>query len=227
MKRVFKFFIVLLFLVNSNASKSQVTKYTSSSGELIFSFANYVSKGNTISTPVRFTCFFHASTNRHIDFGKYIGAFTGLGIRNVGFTSSNGDTFIKRRNYYVGVPLAIKLGKLADDTYFYAGVEGELGLNYKEKIWINEKKVDKFNIWFSDRTPLFMPSAFIGFNMKGGLNLKFKYYLSDFLVNGYDYTLPGSSTKVFQSTKSQIFYFSLSYNKRHDKKVKKAFNKET
>ncbi|MDP1727951.1 MAG: hypothetical protein Q8M15_14295 [Bacteroidota bacterium] len=221
--------IIILFsgmLICSNFfAVAQNRPYTTKSGEFIFSFANYKVKNAQVNTPLRFTCFFHASTLLHIDFNNHVGIYTGLGIRNVGFISENVDTLIKRRNYYVGIPLAIKLGNLGRDSYLYAGLEGELGLNYKEKMFINEAKINKFNAWFSDRTPLFMPSAFVGLNLKSGFNLKFKYYFYNFLEKGYDYTL--NNVKVYQTTESRIFYFSLAYNVRNTKKFKRAFNKET
>ena len=225
MKYIFQKLItvaLLLFCTNLNAS-AQIEKYKTYSLEFIFSKANYSINENQISTPVRFTCFFHTSTNYHVDIGKYFGVFSGFGIRNVGFTSDHGDTALKRRNYYIGIPLAIKLGNLKEDNYVFGGIEGEMGLNYKEKLFIHDKKVSVSSEWFSDKTPLFMPSVFAGINFKSGLNIKVKYYLKDFLKNGYDYSI--ASIPKYQSTQSQIYYLALSYSIRNSKTFRKTFNK--
>lgn len=130
---------------------------------------------------------------------------------------------MKRRNYYIGVPLALKIGNLKNDTYLFGGVEGEFAFNYKEKVFVNENKLDdlKFSTWFSDRTNAFMPSAFVGLNLKSGLNLKFKYYLRDFYNK--DYTAQG--VKIYDNTKSQMFYFSLAMNIRTISTTGKTYNK--
>ncbi|MCF8255295.1 MAG: hypothetical protein K9J84_12030, partial [Bacteroidia bacterium] len=115
-----------LFVVAS--LQAQIKKYSTSSGEIIFSFADYKINNEQVNTPVRFTCFFHLGGYEHFDFNDKVGIYTGLAIRNVGFTSKNnsGDTLIKRRNYYLGVPLAIKIGNLKEDKYLFFGVEGDL-----------------------------------------------------------------------------------------------------
>ncbi|MDZ4668570.1 MAG: hypothetical protein SGJ00_11910 [bacterium] len=218
MKSTLPFVGLLFFFLTSDA---QVKKYATSSGELIFSFADYKMKGEQVNTPVRFTCFFHYSGNKHVDFSDKFGLYTGAAIRNVGFTSTNGDTMIKRRNYYIGIPLAIKIGNLKKDKYLFAGVEGDFAINYKEKLFINEIKKDKFNIWFCNRTNAFLPSAFVGVNFKSGLNLKFKYYLKDF----YNKNFVASGVKIYENTQSQVFYFSLSMNIRNQQIYKTTYNK--
>lgn len=217
-KLSFILFVLTFFVGKSNA---QIKTYGSSSGELIFSFADYKINDQQITTPVRFTCFFHAGAFQHFDFNNHVGLYTGGAIRNVGFTSTTGDTMIKRRNYYIGVPLAIKLGNMGEDTYLYGGVEGEFALHYKQKLFYNDEKVAKSTAWFSNRTNMFMPSAFIGVNLKGGLNIKFKYYLTDF----YNKEYTENGVKIYDNTKSQMFYFSLSMNIRHSVYVNQTYNK--
>ncbi len=208
MKKIYTLALVMLSFLTS---KAQINTYSTSSGEIIFSFADYKIKGEQMNTPVRFTCFFHLGSFQHFDFNDKVGIYTGAAIRNVGFISTKGDSLIKRRNYYIGVPLAIKIGNLDEDTYLYAGVEGELAINYKEKIFVNEDKVHKFNVWFSNRTNAFMPSVFMGVNLKGGFNMKFKYYLSDF----YNKNFVASGEKIYANTTSQMFYFSVAMNIRN------------
>jgi hypothetical protein len=193
-------------------------KYTSSSGELIFSFANYVINNKNINTPLRFSAFFHVSKFYHLDVSDAIGFYTGTGVRNVGFTEKQGNTTIKRRNYYVGVPLAIKIGNLDEDRYIYAGVEGEIGINYKEKRFEGNNKTDVFDEWFSARTPLFMPSVMAGYNTTKGFNLKVRYYLFDFLDPNY----VEQGRKIYSNIQSSnIFYMGISYNVNDKKRFKK------
>lgn len=203
--------LTLSFLFSILFAQAQVKKYSTSSGELIFSFADYTINGQAINNPVRFTCFFHLGINQHFDFTDRIGMYTGGAIRNVGFTSTSGDSMVKRRNYYIGIPLAIKLGNLNKDTYIYGGVEGEFAIHYKEKTFVNEDKVSKVPVWFSEKTNPFLPSAFVGLNFKGGLNLKFKYYLKDF----YNPNYTQGGVKIYENTTSQMFYFALSMNIRN------------
>jgi hypothetical protein len=222
MKTPVKLIITAIFLMVSSGAHAQ-RKYTSSSGELIFSFANYVVNNNSINTPLRFTAFFHVSKFYHLDVSDAVGFYTGTGVRNVGFTEKQGNTTIKRRNYYVGMPLAIKLGNLDEDKYIYAGVEGEVGLNYKEKRFEGDNKVDVFDEWFSARTPLFMPSVMAGYNTTKGFNLKVRYYLFDFLNPNY----VEQGQKIYSNIQSSnIFYIGVSYNvpdkKRFKKKTKSA-----
>ncbi len=206
-----KIYTLVLLLLAFLPSKAQINTYSTSSGEIIFSFADYKINGEQMNNPVRFTCFLHLGSFQHFDFNDKVGLYTGTAIRNVGFISTKGDSLIKRRNYYIGIPLAIKIGNLDEDTYVYAGVEGELAINYKEKIFINEEKVHKFNVWFSNRTNSFMPSVFMGVNLKGGFNMKFKYYLSDF----YNKNFVASGEKIYANTTSQMFYFSVAMNIRN------------
>ncbi len=220
MKKIITFFVIIFCLTNA---KAQVKPYSTGSGELIFSFADYKVNNQQINTPVRFTCFFHLGIFEHFDFSEHVGIYTGGAIRNVGFTSTKGDTMMKRRNYYIGVPLALKIGNLKNDTYLFGGVEGEFAFNYKEKVFVDENKLDdlKFSTWFSERTNAFLPSAFVGVNLKSGLNLKFKYYLRDFYNK--DYTAQG--VKIYDNTKSQMFYFSLAMNIRTITTTGKTYNK--
>ncbi len=218
-----RLFLVVIFLCHTVSTFAQKRRYTTTSGELIFSKADYQVNGAKIANPLRFSCFFHFGGYGHIDLTKHFGLYTGMAIRNVGFTSSKGDTLIKRRNYYVGFPLAFKIGNLKQNEYVYAGVEADLAFNYKEKVFIDERRVDRFNIWFSDRTNTFMPSAFVGLNFKSGLNIKFKYYLRDFYNKEYSSNLG----KMYENTTSQMFYFSLSMNVMDNffKDTAKIYNK--
>ncbi len=222
--------VICLALFTLTKSEAQIKTYSTSETEFIFSFADYEKAGESVNTPLRFSCFFHLGNEYHVDFNKNVGLFTGYGLRNVGFTSSEGDSTIKRRNYYFGVPLALKLGNFDNGLYLYGGAEAELALNYKEKLFVSGKKVEsaKFNTWFSDRTPLFMPSVFFGLNTKSGMNLKIRYYLQDF----YNRNFTENGIKIYDKIeKSQVFYFSIGWRVKNKAdgakpKAKQTFNKE-
>jgi len=208
--------VLALVVVLSGALKAQ-EKYFTKGMEFIFSFADYQENSGSINTPPRFTMFFHSFTNAHKDFSPFHGIYTGIGIRNVGFIVKQNDTLIKRRNYYVGIPLALKFGNLKRDRYVFIGAEAELALNYKEKRFVSDDRVSKFNEWFSNRTPMFMPSLFAGINFENGYSIKFKYYLNDFLDKNYE----SNSIKPYKDiSSSNVFYFSVAANIRDGKVYK-------
>lgn len=209
MKKI-QILLALALALNFSLSAQTKKSYLTSDGELIFSFANYQIGSEKVSTPPRFTCFFHYGRYKHIDLGKNLGLYAGMAIRNVGFSSKISDTLVKRRVYTIGVPVAFKVGDLGNDKYLYAGAEGEFAFHFKEKTFINDNKT-KQSEWFSKRNNLFLPSVFVGVNFKSGLNLKFKYYLEN-LYNP-DYTKDGK--KLYENVESsQMFYFSVSMNLR-------------
>lgn len=211
---------LLMLLVLTATAFAQKSMYKVSSGEFIFSFAQYKINNESVNTPLRFSAFFHYGEELHLNLTNHVGIFSGWGIRNVGFTSSSGDTMYKRRNYYVGLPIALKIGDMKNRNFLYAGAEVELALNYKEKLFVKGDKIEsaKFNSWFSERTPLLMPSVFGGVQMKSGYNLGFRYYLKDFLNSNYS----EKGVKPYaNTTQSNVFYISLSYSLNPNKKEKK------
>jgi hypothetical protein len=91
-------------------------------------------------------------------------------------------------------------------------------INFKQKTFRDGGKY-KFSSWFSKRTPAFIPSAFAGMQFPGGLQLKFKYYLDDFLNNRFRGNDVYNDYTVF--TRTQLWYVSLSYLiKNNDRKNK-------
>ena len=90
-----------------------------------------------------------------------------------------------------------------------AGGEAELMFHYKEKQFINGDKQRKSKEWFSDKVNLFNPSVFAGIQLPGGMNVKFKYYLNDFLNQAYTETVGGVKTKPYSGLKSQKVCFLL------------------
>ena len=220
--------IALLTFVVSFASAQSV--YNTTAGEMIFGFsnANYntpeggdlLPNGNTpgnIEDAVRFTIWFHLGTYWHYDINNTIGFYTGISNRNIGFITSEaasdgitgGNVKWKRRAYSLGVPLAIKLGKLDDGFYIFAGGQYEMLYHYKEKEFLPTGK-RKYTEWFSDRVNMWMPSVFGGVSFPKGLSLKFTYNLSNMMNEDYSIEMIGGNhVKPYKYMDSRLLYISV------------------
>jgi hypothetical protein len=242
MKTKFSLILILAWLINFPMIAQHV--YPVTSGELIFSqsqatftqaFLTQYPGASLANNNVRFTAFLHIGQYIHCDFTDNIGFFSGLAIRNVGMitdetlpqtVSQTGGASVPyanynviRRQYMLGVPLAIKLGSFKNHVFFFAGGEYEVAFHLKEKYWTDSfdrsGPKTKSTEWFSSQTPTFMPSVFAGIQFPGGVNLKFKYYLTDFLNNEYKISNNSNEGSVFDLSdqtryaSSQVFYFSL------------------
>ena len=165
------------------------------------------------STPVlRYSTFLHLGEQLHLNFGNSVGMYTGIGMRNIGMINRLSDSVkVKQRVYSIGIPLALKIGNMGKRSYAAFGAEMELFFNYKQKTFKGSgrgDKVEKFNEWFSDRTPLFNPSVFAEFTFGKGSYFKIRYYLSNFLVSDKQtYTLNGVKYG-FSPERSQLFSLS-------------------
>lgn len=240
-KYILSFLTLGLFIIPARAQKI----YSVSSGEIIFgqnqssfttSFLNKYPMSALSASNVRFTIFFHLGQYIHYDVNNNIGIYSGLAIRNVGMITDEtlpqtvtltsqpvnySNYNIVRRQYMLGVPLALKLGSFKDHFYFIAGGEFELAFVYKEKYWTDtfdrSGAKTKSVTWLGSQTPLFIPSVFGGVQFPGGFNLKFTYFLTDFLNNGYTISKNSQEGSTFNISdlsryeKSQILFFSLSW----------------
>ncbi len=230
MKKSTLFIIIFLLSINLNAQDNKSTPstkkatYFASASELIFSWGNVTAAPLNTNSIVRFSCFLHIAEQFHYDFSPNVGIYTGLALRNVGFINELNDTVkLKQRVYTLGLPLALKLGNMEKGSYATLGVEGELALAYKQKVFVNDEK-SKTTAWFSDRTNLFLPSAFAELKLKSGAYVKFKYYLTDFLTeNNQKVNVAGVS---FVPTQSQLMYVSVGFVLR-DKALKNKVEKTT
>ena len=196
----------------SQSKENKSKAYVTSGGEIIFSFANAEQNGNSLSTAVRFSPVFNLQVMLNQDLNKNFGLFTGLAVRNVGYIThdyidpSNSLEYKKKfRTYNLGIPLGFKAGDLSK-TFFYGGYEVELAFSYKEKTYDGGDKIDKITGWFSDRNELFQHGFLAGVQFPRGVNLKFKYYLSEF--HNQDYTT-NASIKPYAGLKANVFYISL------------------
>ncbi|WP_430810115.1 MULTISPECIES: hypothetical protein [unclassified Carboxylicivirga] len=215
-----KILLLAAFTLFTLVVNAQTDVYTVSSGEMIFAWSDTeqtpIGGGSmeNVSDNLRFSVFLHLGQYVHIDLGNSLGFYSGLALRNIGFITEDdaldlGVDKEKHRAYALGLPLALKLGSFRDHFYLYGGAEYELLFHYKYKYWVDGDK-HKTSEWFSDRTNRFVPSVFAGIQFPRGLNLKFKYYLDDFLNTDYkkgdnplnDYSRYG---------KTRMFHISLSW----------------
>ena len=189
----FIFFLSVLFIMVQVNGQRKV--YSVTSGEMIFGWADVEqtpvgsNSMESVSSNLRFSVFFHLGQYVHLDLNNSVGLYSGLAVRNIGFITEDDALDIgvekeKHRSYTLGLPLALKLGSFNDHFYLFGGGEYEMLFHYKYKYWINGDKY-KTSEWFSNRTNRFVPSVFAGVQFPGGLNIKFKYYLDDFLNSDF------------------------------------------
>ena len=196
----------------SKANKSEA--YVTTGGELIFSFANAEQNGNSLGSVVRFSPVFNLQVMVNQDLNKNFGVFTGLSVRNVGYITddykdpANNLIYKKKfRTYNLGIPVGFKVGNL-DKTFFYGGYEAELAFTYKEKTFEDGDKTDKITGWFSDRNEIFQHGFLAGIQFPYAVNLKFKYYLSEF--HNQDYRT-NANVKPYAGLKTNVMYVSLNF----------------
>lgn len=203
---------------------AQTRTYVTSGGEMIFSFANIDNNGINPENIVRFSPVFNAQVYGNFDFGQNFGLIAGGSIRNVGFINGNTDpenSGVKKkyRNYNLGIPIGIKIGKL-NKVFLFGGYEIEFPFHYKEKTFVNGTKQDaKISTWFSSRTPVLYHTVFAGIQFPYGMSLKFKYYLTNFFNKDFTETVNGVQTKPYSGYDANVFYFSFSFALFQNNKV--------
>lgn len=188
--------------------------YTTSAGELIFSFATVNNNGHDNGNVVRFAPVFNGQNWLHVNANKHLGFFIGSSLRNVGFIYNVPDSPVKKkfRTYTIGLPVGFKLGNM-QKTFLFAGYELELPFHYKEKTFEDEKKIDKFGVWFSNRVPAFYHSVMVGLHFKHGMAINFKYYLNGFFNQNYvGIDENGQRYKPYGGFEAHVFYFSLQFD---------------
>lgn len=177
--------------------------YYTNGSEIIFSAADINIDGDYVSPVVRFTAFFHMENYINYDFGNAFGLMGGVAMRNVGFIYDQTDEIRKKhRVYTLGIPVGFKLGKL-DEYFFYGGYEIEFPFNYKEKTFEGNQK-EKFNEWFSPKTPTFYNTAFLGIQLPKGMSLKLKYYFTNF----FDQSYTAGGVSPYENFNTNLFYIS-------------------
>ncbi|CAL1521567.1 hypothetical protein [Chitinophaga sp. MM2321] len=188
--------------------------YVTSDLSGMLSFASMKQDGEHMRNIPRFSFIFNYSTSFNKDFSKNFGVFTGLNIKNIGLISKPYDSLkLKQRVYTLGIPIGFKIGDVTGGTFFFfAGGSVDMALNYKEKQFVDGEKVHKFNEWFSDRTPLLMPSIFAGFRINPGFGLKVEYYPQNFFNKDFHYTDKGNKIYPYKNTDANLVFVTLGYN---------------
>ncbi|UXX78228.1 hypothetical protein N7E81_12760 [Reichenbachiella carrageenanivorans] len=183
--------------------------YVTTGGEWIFSFG-----GSGDDGAVRFSPVVNFQINVNKDVSDKFGFYSGLAIRNVGFIWDDPDSAQIRkkfRTYNLGIPVGLKFGDM-NGMMLFGGYELEIPFNYKEKTFVNEKKEDKFNVYFSGRVPPVYHALFAGVQFYSGISLKFKYYLTNFHDQSYTEVVNGVSVMPYKNLDSNVFYLSLNFN---------------
>lgn len=200
------FVLAMLLITDSFAQK----RYTTTSGEFILSLADLHDPTAELDAIPRFTGFYHVNQQWNIDPTSWMGLYAGISLRNIGYISKEGELKTKRRSYSLGIPVAMKIGSMEKFLYLYGGTELELLFHYKEKVFSGNQK-SKSTEWFSNKTNLLVPSIFAGIQLPAGINLKFKWYLRDFMNREYNYFSGNSRIYPFENLSSQIYYLSISF----------------
>lgn len=129
------------------------------------------------------------------------------------------DIKVVRRTYTAGVPIGFKLGSFKDHFFLYGGGEIEWAFHYKEKYWLShsrDKTKTKYSEWWPNQVTKLQPSAFVGLQFPGGINLKYKYYLNNFLNHDYKGNSSNTTSVVVSDLtkyeESTLMYLSLSWH---------------
>lgn len=222
MKKITFYSLIAYILINVSATdlkaqeQSNKKLYSSTSLEIIFSFAEVGADSISISNVMRFAPVVNFQWLLNYDMSKNFGVYSGLDIRNLGFIRENlavdPNLKFKHRVYTFGLPLGLKVGDLDNGVFVYFGGQVEWAWNYKEKRFEDKEKVDKFVEWNSKRVNQIQTSAFVGINFPYGMNIKFKYYFTDLLNEDFvQYDANGTANYPYAGQRSQIFYFSINF----------------
>jgi hypothetical protein len=210
-----KFQLLLLGLLLFSSVSAQLRIYTTSEYSFMLQGADVTNAQNQkVHNIIRFSGFFNAAEYVHIDFGKFFGIGIGGGIHNIGFISSSDSVKLKRRTYSTFVPVFFKFGNMKKRIYMYAGAQYDILFNFKQKTFINDEKTEKFNEWFSRRTPRFIPSVFVGIQLPLGINIRATYMLHNFFNPGYT---TASGSRPYEAYNARVFYLTLALNFRNHK----------
>lgn len=174
---------------------SNLLQFALSQNTGAFSQVNYIP---------RYTYFFNTGYYFNYKASKHLLPFLGISVKNIGVIEKQDSIKTKRRNYIAGVPVGIKIA-FSKKFEWRIGADLNLSINYKEKRFVNDVKQSKFNEFFSDRTPLFYPAIFTGFNLYS-FNVDIHYYPTNFLQPNYE---PTAGYKPYTGYNTQILAIGL------------------
>lgn len=204
-------FASAFFILMPANAQSEKRMYTITSAEVIFSFADIKLRIDQHKQPstLRFSPGVNLQCWVNKDLSAKVGFFTGLAIRNVGFsyriTEPLYEVEMTHRTYNLGLPIGIKVGNLSK-FFLYAGYELELPIHYKEKTSL--ESVSDTKEWFSDRVQPMAHSFMAGVQAPFGVSLKFKYYVSEFMNQDYAVIQDGRILP-YRYMNVHAYYFSL------------------
>jgi hypothetical protein len=202
--------LIICLLFSYGFSAKAQKKYAAHQTDLIFSLSSMNTTNDPTSAVMRFSGFLNHEEQLHFDFGKTIGMYTGLGVKNIGFINrfENHKTNFKQRAYALGIPLAIKIGHLNNQAFVALGGELNLMVHYKQKFLYNDTKI-KSGEWFSDKVTLLNPAIFLQIKFLKSQTITFKYFLNDFLqYQSSGLTLPNGTLISDYGRSSKLFYIS-------------------
>lgn len=187
-----------------------------------------VKKGasDAIFTTVRFSYVLNFGVNFNYDATNLFGVFAGVGVKNIGFIEHPGGVTVKRRVYTIGVPVGIKIGNLGKRNYGFIGGGVDLPFNYKEKAFTDRSNKNKFNEWFSDRTPQLMPYVFVGASIKPGMTYKIQYYPGNFLNTSFSELSNGIPVRPYAGYDVQLLMLSVGFDLHYKRWPKPVYVKD-
>jgi len=218
MKKILFILVFSSLLITSLSGQSDVSGqsnwYYTYGGEMLFSFADIDDNGQEVNSPMRWAPVINIQGYANRNISEKLGVYAGLAVRNVGYINDDYtdpadqlDYKKKFRTYNLAIPLGIKVGNLSK-LFFFGGYDIEFPFAYKEKTFTGGDKIEKITGWFSDRYEGIQHGPHIGIQFPQGLDVKFKYYLTEF--HNQDFT-ENTGVKPYAGLESHIFYFSLSW----------------
>jgi hypothetical protein len=203
---------VTCFILGTGYSQSRF--YNTYGAEMLFSFAQIEDQGVEASSRMRWAPALNIHSYLNKDLSEQFGLFTGIAVRNVGYTYTNYfdeeamKTYEKKfRSYNLGFPLGIKVGNLSE-FFVFAAYELDIPFAYKEKTYDDGAKIRKDITWFSDRQQRFQHGVMAGFQLTTGAYVKFKYTFNEF--HNQDY-VDADGYKPYEGLKSNIFYVTMGF----------------
>lgn len=127
----------------------------------------------------RFTYFFNMGADYNYQIDKNVSLFTGLSLKNIGLIIKLDSIKNKHRVYTLGTPLGIRIHSADRKVWFKTGLDLSWAIHYKAKQFVNNKRVNRYSEWFSDKSAYFLPSAFAGLSV-GSITLSTNVYLDNF-----------------------------------------------
>jgi hypothetical protein len=206
------------FLKFANTNRPGKTYLTSDDDGIIFSWT----QGAGYTSNIRFSMIVNTGFKYNYNFTKNVAIYSGFSLKNVGMADRFGDSVIRKRNYYAGIPIGLRLGNLKSRSEINIGGGVDFTIHHKEKFWTEGSKKStkqKENFaWFDNKySPFVNPYVFGAFKL-GGYGLKYQYYLQPFLKGG-NTNLMYISLLMDASNKS-----SFGRPNKKTKKIKKSIN---